>query len=125
MRDHVHLLIRKHRHLAEVMIENFQNESRAQLVAAGRRTISHPTWTKGGGKFFCYHPRDVRRNIRYIEQNPVKQRRPVQRWGFVKPYDDWPLHVGHSPKSPYVVGLKNAGLYTPQDAARSNQELSR
>jgi len=27
-------------------------------------------------------------------------------WSFVKPYDGWPLHAGHSENSPYVSRLK-------------------
>src|SRR5579864_2517605 len=42
MLDHVHMLIRKHRDKAEQMIENFQDASRAGLIAQGRRPVGHP-----------------------------------------------------------------------------------
>jgi len=29
---------------------------------------------------------DMRRAIRYVEDNPLKQRRPKQRWSFVTEY---------------------------------------
>lgn len=111
MPDHVHLLIRKHRNLAEEMIEKLQTLSRERLVEAGMREASHPTWTRGGWKVYLDHPEGVRRTIRYIEDNPVKIGFPIQRWSFVSEYDDWPLHVGHSPNSPYVKALKAAGRY--------------
>ena len=42
MPDHVHVLIRKHKHLAEEMIARFQNLSRLRLRADGLRAIDHP-----------------------------------------------------------------------------------
>jgi REP element-mobilizing transposase RayT len=107
MPDHVHILIRKHKHLAEDMIASLQDAGRTALVAAGLREAEHPVWTGGGGwKVFLDHPDDVRRTIPYIENNPVKFRRPRQVWPFVKSYDGWPLHPGHSPNSPYAKRLR-------------------
>ena len=111
MPDHVHLVIRKHRHLAEEMIEKIQSLSRKRLVERGLRELVHPTWTRGGWKVFLDHPDEVRRTIRYVERNPMKMRLPEQEWPFVKVYDDWPLHPGHSPNSPYVRALRAAGRY--------------
>jgi len=111
MPDHVHILIRKHRHLAEEMIQNFQSLSRKRLSSMGVRGPDHPTWTQGGWKVFLDHPDDIRRTIRYIENNPIKSRWPVQRCGFVREYDNWPLHEGHSPHSPYANALKRIGRY--------------
>jgi len=112
MPDHAHLIIRKHRHSAEEMIANLQDESRVALVAAGLRPPGHPVWTGGGGwKVFLDHPDDVRRTIRYVEQNPVKMRLPTQAWPFVQAYDDWPLFPGHSANSPYARALRAAGRY--------------
>lgn len=111
MPDHVHLIIRKHRHLAEQMIETLQSQSRLRLSARGLRSNNHPTWTRGGWKVYLDHPDAIRRTIRYIEDNPVKLRLPRQRWPWVTPYDGWPLHPGHSPNSPYVKALRAAGRY--------------
>lgn len=109
MPDHVHLLIRKHKDMAEEMIEKLQALSRERLV--GMRPVGHPLWTRGGWKVFLDHPDEMQRTIRYIQQNPVKMYLPSQRWPFVVPYDNWPLHPGHSPKSPYVRALRSAGRY--------------
>ena len=109
MPDHVHLLIRKHKHLAEEMIDNFQHSSRLRLRTPGLRTADHPVWAGSGWKVFLEHPDEVRKTIRYIEGNPVKWRLPPQRWAFVSPYDGWPLHPGHSPNSPYVQRLREYG----------------
>jgi REP element-mobilizing transposase RayT len=111
MPDHVHLVIRKHRDLAEEMIERIQSLSRKRLVDCGIRELEHPTWTRGGWKVFLDHPDEVWRTIRYVEQNPQKMRLPAQKWSFVTAYNGWPLHSGHSPNSPYVRALRAAGRY--------------
>ncbi len=111
MPDHVHLVIRKHRDPAETMIERLQTLSRETLVEAGLRTTDHPTWTRGGWKVYLDHPDDVRRTICYVERNPLKARLTRQAWDWVVPYDNWPLHAGHSPNSPYVRALRKAGRY--------------
>lgn len=111
MPDDVHLVIRKHRLLAEEMIEKIQSLSRQRLIADGVREAAHPTWTRGGWKVFLDHPDEVRRSVRYVERNSLAMRLPAQDWEFVKLYDDWPLHPGHSPNSPYVRALRAAGRY--------------
>ncbi|MFQ5732695.1 MAG: transposase [Planctomycetaceae bacterium] len=106
MPDHVHLLIRKHKHTAEEMIENFQATSRASIIATGLREAGHPVWTRGGWKVFQDHPDAMRRTIAYIERNPTKDGLSAQEWAFVTEYDGWPLHPGHSPNSPYARRLR-------------------
>jgi REP element-mobilizing transposase RayT len=104
MPDHVHLVIRKHRDSAEEMIESLQSLSRKRLEHL--RPDGHPLWTTGGWKVFLDHPDEVWRTIRYVDQNPIKLHLPAQCWSFVTPYDNWPLHEGHSPNSPYVKALR-------------------
>ena len=115
--DHVHLILRKHKHGAEQMIEHLQHFSRLRLSALGLRTNDHPTWCRSGWKVFLDHPDEVRRTIGYVEQNPLPYRMPVQHWSFVTPYDNWPLHDGHSLNSPYVKILRAVGRY-PHDRQR-------
>jgi hypothetical protein len=94
------------------MIENLKSHSRLRLSVTGSRTNDHPTWTAGlGWKVFLDHPDEIHRTIPYIEQNPVKIGLPIQRWPFIKAYDGWPLHPGHSPNSPYAKGLRAVGRY--------------
>jgi REP element-mobilizing transposase RayT len=112
MPDHIHVLIRKHKHRAEEMIEALKGAGRARLCAAHHRPADHPTWTGGGGwKVFLDHPEEVRRTIGYVERNPLSLGLPKQQWPFVTAYDGWPLHPGHSPHSPYAQRLRAAGRY--------------
>lgn len=112
MPDHVHLVIRKHRDKAEEMIAKLQAASRLRLREVGLRSIEHPVWGGPGYKVFLDHPDEVReRVIPYVEENPEKIGLPRQCWGFVVPYDNWPLHEGHSEASPYVKAMKGLGMY--------------
>ncbi|HEY2588294.1 MAG TPA: hypothetical protein VGI81_21320 [Tepidisphaeraceae bacterium] len=106
MPDHVHILIRKHRHQAEEMIQNLQRASHLALRESGRFDFEHPIWGGPGWKVFLDRPDDIERTIRYIEQNPIKIGQLVQQWEFVKEYDGWPLHPGHDPNSPYAKRLR-------------------
>jgi REP element-mobilizing transposase RayT len=87
--DHVHALIRKHKHRAEVMIANLQAASRVALATANRRDADHPVWGGPGWKVFLFTQEDMWRIVRYIEKNPRKGGLPDQRWDFVTPYDGW------------------------------------
>ena len=106
MPDHIHLLIRKHKHQAEQMIENFQSLSRSRLRDLNLRKQTHLLWGGPGWKVFQDHPDDVKRTINYIEQNPIKIGLLPQNWDFVTEYNNWPLHPGHSLNSPYVRRMK-------------------
>jgi REP element-mobilizing transposase RayT len=111
MPDHVHFLIRKHKLVAEDMIQLFQAESASRLREQCGWPADHPVWGGCGWKVFLDHPDEVRRTIGYIERNPDPYRLPRQSYAFVKPYDNWPLHVGHSPNSPYAKALRAVGRY--------------
>jgi REP element-mobilizing transposase RayT len=112
MPDHVHAVVRKHKDTAEEIVDKLKEASRSRLIEAGRRAVTHPTWLAGHGwKVFLDHPDEVRRTIRYVQENPIKIGLPAQSWSFVKVYDGWPLHPGHSADSPYARRLREAGRY--------------
>lgn len=92
MPDHVHLVIRKHRDLAEGMILKLQIASMQTVRAMGRRDSGHPVWGGSGWKVFLDTPQDIRRTVKYAQDNPIKSRMPPQNWEFVSPYDGWPFH---------------------------------
>ena len=92
MPDHGHLCIRKHKHFAEEMIQQFQKYSAEALVDAGLRSKDHPVWSTSGWKVFLDDADDVRRTVHYIEQNPMKMNLPIQRYPWITSYDNWPFH---------------------------------
>lgn len=91
MHDHVHLVVRKHKHLAEEMIANFQEASREAVLEIGLRQGDHPVWGGPGWKVFLDSTEDIWRTIGYVEQNPIKARQPAQHYPFIVRYDNWPL----------------------------------
>ena len=105
MPDHVHLLIRKHRDSAETMIAELQEASRVAILEAGDRPASHPVWGGAGWKVFLETIDDMRRVVRYIDENPVKIGRPRQAWDFVTVYDGWlPGQAARRPAKPQARG---------------------
>ena len=106
MPDHVHLIIRKHKHTAEAMMANLQRESHLALRDASCFDLHHPVWGGPGWSVFLDHPDDVWRTITYVQKNPREIGLDKQTYPFVNPYDNWPLHEGHSPNSPYAKRLR-------------------
>jgi hypothetical protein len=43
-------------------------------------------WGRGEWKVYLNEEPEVLGHIRYVERNPVKERKPPQRWSFVLPY---------------------------------------
>jgi len=89
MPDHVHMLIRRHRDFAEMMLENLQHGSRNALIAAGHRAVTHPVWGGPGWKVFVDSVPRMRSVVDYIHRNPIKIGLPAQKWDYVVPYDGW------------------------------------
>lgn len=89
MRDHVHLLIRRHRDRAEAMLEQLQAGSRERLIQSGARPADHPVWGGPGWKRFLNSRADIERVIVYIRNNPIEARLPEQTGRFVKAYEGW------------------------------------
>jgi REP element-mobilizing transposase RayT len=94
MPDHVHVVIRKHRHRAEEMIERLQDAAREGLIRHELMPEGHPVWTVGGWKVFLDSPEAVRSRIAYVERNPTRDGMPPQDWSFVTVYDGWPEKRG-------------------------------
>jgi REP element-mobilizing transposase RayT len=106
MPDHIHCLIRKHKHMAEEMMVNLHRAGRLAIAGTSGWAQDHPVFTTGGWKVFLDEPKEIWRTIPYIEENPEKICQVRQRWPFVTPYNNWPLHEGHSPNSPYARRLR-------------------
>lgn len=71
---------------------------RARSIARnGGVSSDHPIWSDRPYAVFLHTPDDVRRVVKYIDDNPGKHRLPPQSWPFVKPYDGWPFHHKRGP----------------------------
>ncbi len=87
MLDHVHLVMRRHRDKAEVMIGKLQEASKKKLIEARKRPVNHPVWGGEGWKVFLNTRADLEGRIKYVQENPIKAGRPEQHWEFVTKYD--------------------------------------
>ncbi len=92
MRNHAHLVIRRHRLKHDEMIELLMETSREALLAKKLIPAGHALWSEDNYAAFKDTPQAVRSAITYIRSNFQKHRIPMQEWGFVVPYDDWPFH---------------------------------
>jgi REP element-mobilizing transposase RayT len=110
LRDHVHVVFRKHKHLAEEMITNLQRESHLLLRERALFDLEHPVWGGHGWKVYLDHPTEVWRTIPYVETNPIQARLGAQKFDFVTTYDDWPLFEGHDPNSPFARAMREHEL---------------
>jgi REP element-mobilizing transposase RayT len=90
--DHVHLVLQRHRLSVEQLVIQLKGAATESLMCEGihplarcaRRDERPPKcFARGQWKVFLNEDADLVRAIRYVEQNPVKDGLPVQRWGFV------------------------------------------
>ncbi len=90
--EHVHLEIARHNYPVEEIINLLKGAATRQLVLEQvhpladwkTRTGRMPKcWARGQWKVFLENEADIRRAIRYVEQNPVEEGKPTQRWSFV------------------------------------------
>jgi len=92
---HVHAVIGRHERDAEDIVGHLKFAATRELCAQGLHPFEQhreaqgklPTmWTKRSWKVFLDSDESVLRAIGYVEGNPVKEGKPVQRWSFVLPY---------------------------------------
>jgi hypothetical protein len=85
-RNHAHAVVRSHRDRSEMIWMNLARAMGDALRSSGLVAASHPVWSHRPYKVFLYFHEEVRGRIKYVEENPEKERLPRQRWDFVAPY---------------------------------------
>jgi REP element-mobilizing transposase RayT len=95
MPDHVHMVFARRAVHAETWVGYFKRAATKALVAeklhpfAGDRRPdgSLPSvWAQGGWKVFLHNDVEIRREIEYVEKNPIRAGLRAQHWSFVSPY---------------------------------------
>jgi REP element-mobilizing transposase RayT len=92
LKNHAHMVIRRHRDDALRMWHAFADSSRLSLHEFGNVNGKHPVWSTRPYKVFLRTPDEVRGRVTYVERNPEKEGLPEQRYDFVQSYNNWPLH---------------------------------
>jgi REP element-mobilizing transposase RayT len=93
--EHVHIVVARCSRSIERIIAHLKAKATAQLNADGRHPFAEfvgprgtpPTpWAERRWKCYLDCDEAVERAIRYVEQNPVKEGKRLQRWPFVVPW---------------------------------------
>lgn len=94
--EHAHLVVARHGYHFEQVANLLKGDATRQLVEEGLHPLAAwpkpdgrlPTcWARGQWNVFLYDDEDIVRSIRYVEDNPLKEGKPRQKWGFVTPYE--------------------------------------
>ena len=93
--EHVHLIIARHTYKVEQICNLLKGEATKQLKAESL----HPQqrfqcgdgklpslWGEGQWKVYLDNEEAIEEAIRYVEQNPMKEGKPPQKWSFVTPF---------------------------------------
>jgi REP element-mobilizing transposase RayT len=93
--DHVHLVTGPFRLPVEQVVVQLKAAATRRLVEEGLHPFAHlaapgarppKCWARGEWKVFVFDANHLRAAIQYVENNPVKDGKPRQRWPFVTPY---------------------------------------
>ena len=107
MPDHVHLVVGLHRLSAKQLVIQLKGDATQRLIEEGvhpfrdvpvsrdaesseRSAPARPPkcFARGEWTVFLDTDDEVRRAIRYVENNPIKEGKKPQRWTFVTAFDD-------------------------------------
>ncbi|MFQ5731258.1 MAG: transposase [Planctomycetaceae bacterium] len=98
--DHAHLVIARHKTKVEQLVTLLKGAATRALVDEGVHPFAGfpkkngclpKCWARGEWKVFLDDAEDVARAISYVEDNPVKEGLPAQRWSFVTEFDSTPV----------------------------------
>ena len=92
--EHVHMVISRHRYKIEYAINLLKGAASRKLAndkmhpfathaKEGERLPN--MWARGQWKVFLDSQEDIERAVRYVEDNPLKEGKSRQTWGFVRP----------------------------------------
>ncbi len=93
--DHVHLVVGASGISAHVLAIRLKKHATSQLKKEGLHPFQDQLddegavpkcWQRGGWKVYLFDEARVRRTIRYVEDNPLKEGKKKQVWNFVTPF---------------------------------------
>jgi REP element-mobilizing transposase RayT len=94
--EHVHMVVARHSRKVEMIVGHFKGRASQELAADGLHPLvdyqnpdgSYPSpWARRCWRVYLDSSGDVRRAIRYVEQNPIREGKRRQKWSFVVPYE--------------------------------------
>jgi len=92
MPDHVHLVVLRDGRPIEQIVRHLKGRATRRLNAEHLTTASPSPWAKKTGwVVYLNTPQDVRRAMRYVDDNPVREGFKPQRWRFVTAFDEYAI----------------------------------
>jgi hypothetical protein len=91
------MVIARHQYEVEKLVSLLKGDATRELNAEDLHPLRAFRNTRGGApspwgascrKVFLDSPGEIRNRIRYVNENPIKQCKPEQRWSFVTPFDE-------------------------------------
>lgn len=88
--EHVHAVLARSRYHIEYVVGQLKGEATKQLKRDGLHPFGQladppSPWGRNCWKVYLNTEAAIRRAIRYVEQNPVKEGKPLQHWSFATP----------------------------------------
>ncbi len=92
---HVHLVVQRTERRGPLLLNQLKGRASAAMADAGLHPFQNELdsqgkrpsmWSRGGWVVHLDNVKAVRRAIGYVEDNPVKEVKRRQRWGFVEGY---------------------------------------
>jgi REP element-mobilizing transposase RayT len=96
MPEHVHIVVARHRSMVEQIINHLKGAATHRIIAEGIHPLaSHAKpgrrppkmWARGQWAVYLDDVPAIRRAIRYVDDNPIKEGKRRQGWRFVAPFD--------------------------------------
>jgi REP element-mobilizing transposase RayT len=93
--QHIHLVMGPHERDIWRVIGHLKARATQQLIADELHPLikyrepngnTPSPWARKGWVVYIFSAAHLRRAIRYVEENPLKENKPRQRWSFVTPY---------------------------------------
>jgi REP element-mobilizing transposase RayT len=94
--QHAHMVIARHEKTIEKIAERLKGAATHRLIAEELHPFGHlrtaiglppKCWQRGQWAVYLDSHVAIRREIKYVEENPEKEGKPRQRWPFVVPYE--------------------------------------
>lgn len=94
--EHVHLVIARHAYRVEQIVNLLKGAATREMIADGMHPFAaFPTrtgrmpkmWARGHWKVYLNGEKGIERSVQYVEENPIKEGKPAQRWSFVRPLE--------------------------------------
>ncbi|MBL8794049.1 MAG: transposase [Planctomycetia bacterium] len=94
--EHVHMIIARHHYKVEQIVNLLKGDATRRLKEEGLHPFANyqaangklpKCWGRGEWKVFIDNEPQLWAAIRYVERNPLKENKPLQRWPFVVPFE--------------------------------------